>query len=118
MVSAGGIGAGRTAERVRLGRRGAAGSPGQAANAGRGEKAVESNAFESPFRETNCRHCRAGIAQSQTVKLVVLDTGVLVAGVFWRHEPHLCVKAWLRGLVTPVVSGDIFAEYERVLGEV
>jgi len=24
---------------------------------------------------------------------VVIDTGVLVSGVFWRHEPHQCVKA-------------------------
>jgi putative PIN family toxin of toxin-antitoxin system len=52
------------------------------------------------------------------VKLVVLDTGVLVAGVFWRHEPHSCLKAWLNGLICPVVSEDIVAEYARVLREV
>ena len=52
------------------------------------------------------------------MKFIVLDTGVLVAGVFWRHEPHACVQAWLRGLICPVVSEDIFAEYERVLHEV
>ena len=34
--------------------------------------------------------------------LVGLDTGVFVAGVFWRHEPHACVKAWFRGLICPV----------------
>lgn len=50
--------------------------------------------------------------------LAVLDTGVLVAGVFWRHEPHQCVKAWLRGTLLMVASPPIFSEYERVLGEV
>lgn len=52
------------------------------------------------------------------MKLIVLDTGVLVAGVFWRYEPHACLKAWMCGLLCPVVSEDIFTEYERVLREV
>ena len=49
---------------------------------------------------------------------VVIDTGVLVAGVFWRNEPHQCVKAWLHGMFTLVVSEPIVLEYERVLAEV
>ena len=49
---------------------------------------------------------------------VVIDTGVFVAGVFWRHEPHLCLKAWLRGLILPVLTEEIFAEYEVVLERV
>jgi uncharacterized protein len=52
------------------------------------------------------------------VNPTVIDTGVLVAGVFWRSEPHSCLKAWLKGLICPVVSDDIFAEYERLLREV
>ena len=52
------------------------------------------------------------------MKLIVLDTGVFIAGVFWRHEPHTCLKAWLNGLICPVLSDEIFAEYERVLREV
>ena len=52
------------------------------------------------------------------MKPIVLDTGVVVAGIFWRHEPHSCLKAWLKGLTCPVVSETIFAEYERVLREV
>ena len=52
------------------------------------------------------------------MKLAVLDTGVLVAGIFWRHEPHQCVQAWVRGLLTLAVSEAIFSEYERVLREV
>ena len=49
---------------------------------------------------------------------VVVDTGVLVAGIFWRTEPHLCVRAWLRGFIALTVSEPIFVEYERVLREV
>ncbi|HEV2327446.1 MAG TPA: putative toxin-antitoxin system toxin component, PIN family [Verrucomicrobiae bacterium] len=52
------------------------------------------------------------------MKLAVIDPGVFAAGVFWRHEPHLCLKAWLHGLLTPVVSEDILAEYEAVLEQV
>ena len=48
----------------------------------------------------------------------VIDTGVLVAGIYWRHEPHLCVRAWLQGLIVPVVSDPIYSEYDRVLHEV
>ena len=49
---------------------------------------------------------------------VVIDTGVLVSGIYWRHEPHQCVKAWLHGIVALVASEAIFEEYERVLREV
>jgi putative PIN family toxin of toxin-antitoxin system len=52
------------------------------------------------------------------MKLAVIDTGVFVAGVFWRHEPHLCLKAWLHGILTPVMSEEIVAEYEAVLARV
>jgi putative PIN family toxin of toxin-antitoxin system len=46
---------------------------------------------------------------------VVIDTSVLVAGVFWSSEPHRVVRAWLRGLIVPVVTEEIFEEYARVL---
>jgi predicted nucleic acid-binding protein len=49
------------------------------------------------------------------MKTAVIDTGVFVAGVFWRHEPHLILRAWRRGVFWPVVSEEIFSEYERVL---
>lgn len=52
------------------------------------------------------------------MKTAVIDTGVFVSGVFWRHEPHLCLKAWLRGIVLPVMSDEIFSEYETVLERV
>ena len=41
-----------------------------------------------------------------------------MAGVFWRHEPHLCLKAWLHGILLPVMSEEILAEYETVLERV
>jgi len=49
------------------------------------------------------------------MNLAVIDPGVFVAGVFWRHEPRLCLKAWLRGLITPVMTEDMLAEYEAGL---
>ncbi len=49
------------------------------------------------------------------MKLAVIDPGVFAAGVFWRHEPRLCLKAWLHGILTPVLTEDILAEYEAVL---
>jgi putative PIN family toxin of toxin-antitoxin system len=52
------------------------------------------------------------------MKTVVIDTGVFVAGFFWRHEPHRCLKAWLHGILLPVMSEAIFAEYEAVLERV
>jgi len=52
------------------------------------------------------------------MNLAVIDTGVFVSGVFWRHEPHLCLKAWLRGVMTPVITKEILAEYEAVLDRV
>ena len=52
------------------------------------------------------------------MNLAVIDPGVFVAGVFWRHEPHLCLKAWLHGILVPVVSEQILAEYETVLERV
>ncbi len=52
------------------------------------------------------------------MKIAVIDTGVLVAGIFWRHESHLCLRAWLRGILLPVVSEEVFAEYAVVLERV
>jgi predicted nucleic acid-binding protein len=49
------------------------------------------------------------------MSLAVIDPAVFVAGVFWRHEPHRCLKAWLRGMITPVMTEDILAEYEAGL---
>lgn len=50
--------------------------------------------------------------------LAVIDTDVLVSGVFWRREPHQVLLAWKIGLLTPIVSEQIFDEYKRVLADV
>ncbi len=50
--------------------------------------------------------------------LAVIDTGVLVSGVFWRREPHQVLRAWKAGLLTPIVSEQISDEYKRVLDDV
>ena len=50
--------------------------------------------------------------------LAVVDTGVFVSGVFWRREPHQILRAWKSGLLTPIVSEQIFDEYESVLEDV
>ena len=52
------------------------------------------------------------------MNLAVIDPGVFVAGVYWRHESHLCLKAWLRGMMTPVMTEDMLAEYEAGLEQV
>ena len=52
------------------------------------------------------------------MNLAVIDPGVFVAGVFWRHKPHLCLKAWLRGLITPVLTEEMLANYEAGLERV
>ena len=52
------------------------------------------------------------------MNLAVIDPGVFVAGVFWRHEPHLCLKAWLRGLITPVLTEEMLGDYEAGLERV
>ena len=52
------------------------------------------------------------------MNLAVIDPGVFVAGVFWRHEPHLCLKAWLRGIMTPVMTEEMLDEYAAGLEQV
>lgn len=49
---------------------------------------------------------------------VIIDTGVFVAGVFWRNEAHGCVNAWLRGIVALGMSTGIYQEYERTLRKI
>jgi hypothetical protein len=52
------------------------------------------------------------------VTLVIIDSGVFVAGVFWRNEAYNCVNAWLRGVVALGMSEDIYQEYERTLRKI
>lgn len=45
---------------------------------------------------------------------VVLDTNVLMSGIFFGGPPAQIVDAWLDGSVTFVVSPEIIDEYRRV----
>ena len=45
---------------------------------------------------------------------LVIDTGVLVAGLYWHNEAHRCLQAWHHGLFHLAVSDAIFDEYQRV----
>lgn len=45
---------------------------------------------------------------------VVIDTGVLVAGLYWRTESNQCLRAWQGGVFLLAVSEPVFDEYRRV----
>jgi putative PIN family toxin of toxin-antitoxin system len=47
------------------------------------------------------------------VKTGVVDTGVFVAGIWWRNEPHRVLRAVALGMFQPVLTQPIFAEYVR-----
>ena len=42
---------------------------------------------------------------------VVLDTNILISGVFFTGPPHQILDAWRRGSVQIVVTPEILAEY-------
>jgi len=45
---------------------------------------------------------------------VVLDTNVLVSGLFFSGPPYLILEAWRSGYVELIVSPEILEEYGRV----
>ena len=48
---------------------------------------------------------------------VVLDTNVLVAGIFFSGPPAAILRAWREGRFTLMVSPPIMDEYRRVMHE-
>lgn len=46
---------------------------------------------------------------------VVLDTNVLISGIFWKGVPNSIVTAWAHGKFDVIVSKHILNEYEAVL---
>lgn len=48
---------------------------------------------------------------------IVLDTNVLVSGIFFSGPPHRILDAWRSGRVQIVLSPAIIDEYRRVLDE-
>jgi putative PIN family toxin of toxin-antitoxin system len=47
------------------------------------------------------------------VRLGVIDTGVFVAGIYWRNEPHSVLRAVALGFLRPVLTEAVFDEYVR-----
>jgi putative PIN family toxin of toxin-antitoxin system len=47
---------------------------------------------------------------------VILDTNVLISGVFFTGPPYHILKAWRDGIINIVVSSEILGEYQRVGG--
>ena len=48
---------------------------------------------------------------------VVLDTNVLVSGVFWRGPASQILELWANDKIAVVVSPEILTEYQRLLRE-
>ena len=47
------------------------------------------------------------------MRIGVVDTGVFVAGIYWRNEPHQVVRAVALGILRPVLTEPVFEEYVR-----
>ena len=48
---------------------------------------------------------------------VVVDTNVLVSGIFWAEGPPAqIIQAWLSGKVTVIASQEILDEYRGIIG--
>ena len=45
---------------------------------------------------------------------IVLDTNILVSGVFYGGAPYRILDAWREGIVQIVVSSEVLEEYRRV----
>lgn len=48
---------------------------------------------------------------------IVLDTNVLISGIFFSGPPYRILDAWRGSQFTLVISETIFAEYQRVASE-
>jgi len=48
---------------------------------------------------------------------IVLDTNVLVPGIFFSGPPRQILEAWTDGALQVVLSLEILEEYRRVAGE-
>jgi len=48
---------------------------------------------------------------------VVLDTNVLISGIFFNGPPYRILRAWLDEKIKIVISEEILSEYQRVTNE-
>jgi putative PIN family toxin of toxin-antitoxin system len=49
---------------------------------------------------------------------IVVDTNVMVSGVFWGGNPFKILEHWIRGNITILVSTPILDEYVRVISSI
>jgi putative PIN family toxin of toxin-antitoxin system len=48
---------------------------------------------------------------------IVLETNVLISGIFFSGPPYQILKAWQEGKIEIAISEDILIEYQRVAEE-
>ena len=48
---------------------------------------------------------------------IVLDTNVLISGIFFTGPPYQILKAWQEGKIKIIASEEILSEYQRVAEE-
>lgn len=48
---------------------------------------------------------------------IIIDTNVLVSGIFWPGNPHRILELWTEGKFNLLVSNAILEEYTRVINE-
>lgn len=48
---------------------------------------------------------------------LVVDTNVVVSGIFFSGPPYQILNAWRQGKIKLVLSPEIFSEYKRVAGK-
>ena len=46
---------------------------------------------------------------------IILDTNVLISGIFFKGPPNQILKAWQEGKIQLVISEEILTEYKRVV---
>jgi putative PIN family toxin of toxin-antitoxin system len=57
-----------------------------------------------------------GAEKEEEMKLVVLDTNVLVSALVLRGHLAEFVELWKKGVISPAISRETFAEFKKVLG--
>jgi putative PIN family toxin of toxin-antitoxin system len=49
---------------------------------------------------------------------VILDTNVLVSGIFFKGPPYRIFQIWKKGQIDIVISHEILEEYRRIIQDV
>ena len=48
---------------------------------------------------------------------IILDSNVLISGIFFAGPPYRILKAWQEGKIKLIISEEILAEYQKVAEE-